>query len=83
MRIGRGNRSNRRKLAPHNLTWTGTRAAAVDSRRLTASSMLRPKHELTEKICNYNEPLCAATPHWVIDVGVERLTAAQEERRRE
>jgi hypothetical protein len=45
MRIGRGNRSNRRKSAPvplcppqipHDLTWDRTRAAAVGSQRLTA-----------------------------------------------
>jgi hypothetical protein len=45
MRIGRGNRSTRRKIAPvplcppqipHDLTWDRTRAAAVGSQRLTA-----------------------------------------------
>jgi hypothetical protein len=45
MRIGRGNRSTRRKRAPlqlclpqipHDLTWDRTRVAAVGSRRLTA-----------------------------------------------
>jgi hypothetical protein len=45
MRIGRGNRSTRRKPAPvplcspqipHNRTWDRTRAAAVGSQRLTA-----------------------------------------------
>jgi hypothetical protein len=45
MRIGRRNRNTRRKPAPvplcppqipHYLTWSGTRAAAVVSRRLTA-----------------------------------------------
>jgi hypothetical protein len=45
MRNGRGNRSTRRKPAPvpllppqipHDLTWARTRAAAVESRRLTA-----------------------------------------------
>jgi hypothetical protein len=45
MRIGRGNRSTRRKPAPvplctpqipHDLTWDRTRAAAVRSQRLTA-----------------------------------------------
>jgi hypothetical protein len=45
MRIGRGNRSTRRKPAPvplyppqipHDLTWDRTRAAAVGSQRLTA-----------------------------------------------
>jgi hypothetical protein len=43
MRIGRGNRSTRRKPAPvplcsqipHDLTWDRTRAAAVGSQRLT------------------------------------------------
>jgi hypothetical protein len=51
MRIGRGNRSNRRKPAPvplrppkipHDLTWDRTLAAAVESRRLTARAMARP-----------------------------------------
>jgi hypothetical protein len=51
MRIGRGNRSTRRKPAPvplcppqipHYLTWTRTRAAAVGSRVLTAWAMARP-----------------------------------------
>jgi hypothetical protein len=45
MRIGRGNRSTRRKPAPvprcppqipHDLTWDRTRAATVGSQRLTA-----------------------------------------------
>jgi hypothetical protein len=45
MRVGRGNRSTRRKPAPvplcppqipHDPTWDRTRAAAVGSRRLTA-----------------------------------------------
>jgi hypothetical protein len=51
MRIGRGNRSTRRKPAPvplfppqisQDLTWDRTRAAAVGSRRLTAWAMARP-----------------------------------------
>jgi hypothetical protein len=51
MRIGRGNRSTRRKPAPvplcppqilHDLTWDRTRAAAVGSQRLTAWAMARP-----------------------------------------
>jgi hypothetical protein len=51
MRIGRGNRSTRRKPAPvplcpsqipHDLTWAWTRAAAVGSRPLTACAMARP-----------------------------------------
>jgi hypothetical protein len=51
MKIGRGNRSTRRKPAtvplcppqiPHDLTWARTRAAAVGSRRLTASATARP-----------------------------------------
>jgi hypothetical protein len=51
MRIGRGNRSTRRKpatvpLCPrqisHDLTWDRTRAAAVGSQRLTAWAMERP-----------------------------------------
>jgi hypothetical protein len=52
MRIGRGNRSTRRKPAPvplcppqvpHDLTWDRTRAAAVGSQRLTAWAMERPR----------------------------------------
>jgi hypothetical protein len=51
MKIGRGNRSTRRKPAtmplsppqmPHDLTRARTRAAAVRSRRLTAWAMARP-----------------------------------------
>jgi hypothetical protein len=48
MRIGRGNRSTRRKPAPlplrppHDLTCAGTRVASVGSRRLTAWAMARP-----------------------------------------
>jgi hypothetical protein len=51
MRIGRGNRSTRRKPAPvllcppqipHDLTSDRTRAAAVGSQRLTAWAMARP-----------------------------------------
>jgi hypothetical protein len=52
MRIGKGNRSTRRKPAPvplrspqisHDLTLGRTRAAAVGNRRLTASGMARPR----------------------------------------
>jgi hypothetical protein len=48
MRIGRGNRSNRTKPAPvplcapqipYDVTWDGTRAAVMGSRRLTACAM--------------------------------------------
>jgi hypothetical protein len=48
MRIGRGNQSTRRKTAPvplcrpqipHYLTWSRTRAAAVESRGLTARAV--------------------------------------------
>jgi hypothetical protein len=51
MRLGRGNRSIRRKPTPvspclqqiaHDLTWPRTRAAAVGNRRLTAWAMARP-----------------------------------------
>jgi hypothetical protein len=51
MKIGRGNRSTRRKPTPvslcppqipHDLTWDRTRAAAEGSRRLTAWAMARP-----------------------------------------
>jgi hypothetical protein len=56
MRIGKGNRSTRRKPAavplcqpkiPHDLTWARTRAAAVGSRRLTVWVMARPRDYLT------------------------------------
>jgi hypothetical protein len=52
MRIGRGNRSTRRKSAPappcppqipHDLTWAQTRAATMGSPRLTTWAMVRPK----------------------------------------
>jgi hypothetical protein len=52
MRIGRGNRSIRRKPAsmplcppkiPHDLTWDRNRAAAVGSQQLTAWAMARPR----------------------------------------
>jgi hypothetical protein len=51
MRIGRGNRSTRRKpapvpLCPHDLTWDRTQVAAVGSRRLTAWAMARPSIHL-------------------------------------
>jgi hypothetical protein len=51
MRIGRGNRSTRRKPTPvplcppqipRDLTWARTRVAAVGSRRLTASAITQP-----------------------------------------
>jgi hypothetical protein len=56
MRIGKGNRSTRRKPPPvplrppqisHDLTWNRTRAAAVGSRRLTAWAMARPAPPVT------------------------------------
>jgi hypothetical protein len=52
MRIGRGNRSTRRKPVPvpfcppqipHDLTWDQTRAAAVGNLRLTSWAMARPR----------------------------------------
>jgi hypothetical protein len=58
MRIGRGNRSTRRKSAPvplsppqipHDLTWARIRAAAVGSQRLTASATARPKWSMIRK----------------------------------
>jgi hypothetical protein len=63
MRIGRGNRSARRKPAPvricppqipHDLTWDRTRAASVVSQRLTAWAMARPllpvnDHDMTNR----------------------------------
>jgi hypothetical protein len=54
LRIGRRNRSTRRKPAPvplcppqipHDLTWARTRAAAMGSRRLTAWAMARSADE--------------------------------------
>jgi hypothetical protein len=54
MRIGRRNRSTRRKPAPvplcppqipHDLTWARTRAAVVGNRRLIAWAMARPQHK--------------------------------------
>jgi hypothetical protein len=47
MKIGRGNRSTRRKpapapLCPHDQTRVRTRAAAVGSQRLTAWALARP-----------------------------------------
>jgi hypothetical protein len=68
MRIGRGNRSTRRKPVPvplcppqisNNLSCDRTRAAAVGSRRLTAWSMARPFALLTLrpwKWRRYNSP---------------------------
>jgi hypothetical protein len=60
MRIGRGNRSTRRKPAPvplcppqipHDLTWDRTRAAAVGCRRLTVWAITRPTlHLLSSRI---------------------------------
>jgi hypothetical protein len=52
MKIGRGNRSTRRKPAPvplcppqipHDLSWARNRAAAVGSQRLTVRAMVRLK----------------------------------------
>jgi hypothetical protein len=60
MRIGKGNRSTRRKPAPvslwppqipHDLTWDRTRAAAVGSLRLTAWAMARPTVVCTSWLC--------------------------------
>jgi hypothetical protein len=62
MRIGRGNRSTRRKPAPvplcppqipHDLTWARTRGSGVESRWPTAWAMARPKGDIT-------------TPHYVL-----------------
>jgi hypothetical protein len=59
MKIGRGNRSTRRKFAPaplcppqipHDQTWARTRAAAVGSQRLNAWAMARP---CIFVLCNY------------------------------
>jgi hypothetical protein len=57
MRIGRGNRSTRRKSAPaplyppqilHDLTWDRTRAVAVGSQRLIPWAMARPVTSLSK-----------------------------------
>jgi hypothetical protein len=58
MRIGRGNWSTRRKLAPvplcppqisHDSLWTRTRASTVGSRRLNAWAMARPCRTITKR----------------------------------
>jgi hypothetical protein len=59
-KIGRGNRSTRRKPAPsslcppqipHDLTWDRTQAAVVGSRRLTAwAIMARPSSGMQQKM---------------------------------
>jgi hypothetical protein len=62
MRIGRGNRSTRRKPAPvplcppqipHDLTWSQTWAAVVGSRRLTAWAMARPNGQNLHNFKSY------------------------------
>jgi hypothetical protein len=62
MRIGRGNRSTRRKPAPaplrprqipYDLTWAQSQAAAVGSRRLTACVMVRPMRHAYIHTCTY------------------------------
>jgi hypothetical protein len=62
MRIGRGNRSTRRKPAPvplcppqilHDLTWAQIRAAAVGSRRLTAWAMAQSFVAHNLKLCTF------------------------------
>jgi hypothetical protein len=70
IRIGRGNRSTRRKPAPvplcpphipHDLTWDRTRAAAVGSQRLTAWAMARPRNRViwrAVKHLNYIQCSC-------------------------
>jgi hypothetical protein len=66
MRIGRGNRSTRRKPAPvplcppqipHYLTWDQTRAAEVRSQRLTAWAMARPTCYLVDIVFSYIKPI--------------------------
>jgi hypothetical protein len=81
MKIGRGNRSARRKPAraplcppqiPHDQTRARTRAAAVGSQRLTAWAMARPRHPLLLSLyCKrYRPPVRnqADSPHseWII-----------------
>jgi hypothetical protein len=71
MKIGRGNRSTRRKPAPmplcppqipHDLTWGRTRAAAVGNQRLTAWAMARPEFVIVSSI--YLEGLRKTTKPW-------------------
>jgi hypothetical protein len=63
MKIGRGDRSTRRKPAPaplcppqipHGMTWDRTRAASVVSQRLTAWAMARPK---TGLLAQWSSPI--------------------------
>jgi hypothetical protein len=65
MKIGRGNRSTRRKPAPvalcppqipHDPTWDRTRAAVVGSQRLTAWAMARP-YRMLHRPWNVMDPL--------------------------
>jgi hypothetical protein len=65
MKIGRGNRSTRRKPAPAPLcppqipldqTWARTRAAAVGNQRLTAWAMARPKDPVLDEFRNGHLP---------------------------
>jgi hypothetical protein len=65
IRIGRGNRSTRRKPAPvrlcppqipRDLTWAGTRAATVGSRRLTAWAMARLIRTVTSSVLEVRCP---------------------------
>jgi hypothetical protein len=64
MRIGKRNRSTRRKTAPvslyppqisHGLTWARTRAAGVSSLRLTAWAMARPTNGVTDYLTKIME----------------------------
>jgi hypothetical protein len=70
MRTGSGNRSNRRKPAPvplcppyiaHDLTWTRTRAAAVESQQLTAWAMARPTEMFDVRIYSQGLPQVTST----------------------
>jgi hypothetical protein len=75
MRIGRGNRSTRRKLAPvplcppqipHDLTWDRTRTYAVGSQRLTAWAMARPCHFNFLLLSDFSQfSVGNKTVHWV------------------
>jgi hypothetical protein len=74
MRIGRVNRSTRRKPAPvplcppqipHDLTWVRTRAAAVGSRRITAPFYVHNK--------KFKEELIAYFPLHVIWYDTDRI----------
>jgi hypothetical protein len=73
MRIGRGNRSTRRKPAPvplcppqtpHDLTWARTRAAAMKGWRLTAWSMALPSSHLCQSLLRFPDKNSLSFSHF-------------------